>query len=148
VLVLVWVPDMRVHVMLQPAAIVTSVGEKKLRLTLTCEQACMVQVSDAAPLRFPAVSTARTSKVWVPAVRPEYDIGLVHAENVPASILHWKVTPDSVSVKLKLAFVEVLGSGGVELIVGVGGAVRSIVNVLETTVDTLFSSSVDLARIV
>ena len=108
---------------MQPAAMLTPVGEKKLLLTLTCEQACMVHVSDAEPLRFPAVSTARTSKVWVPAVRFVYDFGLVQAENAPASILHSKVTPVSASVKLKLAFVEVLGSGGAEVIVGTGGAV-------------------------
>ena len=78
-------------------------------------------------LVFPEPSTARTSKVCDPVVRPEYCFGLVHAAKAPPSRLHSKVTPDSASVKLKLALIEVLELGGLSVIVGDGGAVRSSV---------------------
>jgi hypothetical protein len=44
VLVVVCVPDARVHITLQPAVVVTEVGEKKLLLTVTCLHALTVQV--------------------------------------------------------------------------------------------------------
>jgi hypothetical protein len=51
----------------------------------------------------------------------------VHAEKELPSSWHWKETPDSASVKLKLALVDVLGLGGLAVIVGGGGALRSTV---------------------
>ena len=76
-------------------------------------------------LLFPEPSTARTSKVCEPVVRPEYCFGLVHAAKAPPSRLHSNVTPDSASVKSKLALIELLEVGGAEVNDGVGGAVRS-----------------------
>ena len=47
----------------------------------------------------------------------------------PPSSWQRKLTPASLSEKLKLALVEVLGSGGLESIVGLGGGSVSTVKV-------------------
>ena len=46
----------------------------------------IVQVNDAGVAStFPEVSIARTSNVWLPCVNDEYNCGVVHAVNPPAS---------------------------------------------------------------
>ena len=55
-------------------------------------------------------------------------MGLPHETNAPPSSWHWKLAPDSPSVNAKLGLLLLLGLGGVELIAGVGGGVRSIVH--------------------
>ena len=56
-------------------------------------------------------------------------IGLEHALNVAVSSLQRKMTPPSVSVKLKLALVWFVDLVGDEVITGLGGAVVSMVQV-------------------
>ena len=75
--------------------------------------------------RFPAVSIARTWKVWLPTASPARLSGVVHAANAAPSRLHSKL-PASVEVKVKVALVELLTAGGVEVSV-VFGAVRSTI---------------------
>jgi hypothetical protein len=81
-----------------------------------------------AVLGLPAPSTAVTENVCWPSARPEYVFGLVHAEAAPPSSLHRKVAVASVSVNEKPAPDEALGLGGLEVIVGGGGGVTSIVH--------------------
>src|SRR5206468_10899506 len=77
----------------------------------------------------PAASVARTSKVWLPAVRAgEIDSGLVQELQLPVSMRHSKLEPLSSELKLKLGVVLLDGSDGFESMV-VFGAVRSTVQV-------------------
>ena len=55
-------------------------------------------------------------------------MGLVHVANAAPSSEHWKVLPDSLEVKLKLALVWLVALAGADVIV-VSGGVRSIVHV-------------------
>jgi len=55
-------------------------------------------------------------------------LGLRHALNPLPSSWHKKLTPVWLSVKLKLALVWFVGLAGVEVMVGVGGGVVSIVH--------------------
>ena len=77
---------------------------------------------------FPAGSVALTSNVWLPGASPEYARGLVQLEKPPPSSWHWNVLPPSVDVKLNDGEVELVGFGGLAVIV-VFGAVRSTVQV-------------------
>ena len=61
----------------------------------------------------PTASVARTSKLWLPAVRFVYALGELQEAKVPPSRLHWKVDPTSVEVKLKLAAALLVGLAGV-----------------------------------
>jgi hypothetical protein len=74
---------------------------------------------------FPALSVARTWKVWEPGNSPVYEAGLEQAVKPPPSSSHSKVEPPSEELKSKLTS-GVLGSGGATSIV-VWGAVVSIV---------------------
>ena len=56
----------------------------------------------------PAPSVARTSKVCPPSVRPEYDFGLAHELQAPASIRQAKLDPDSEEMNEKLALASVI----------------------------------------
>ena len=56
-------------------------------------------------------------------------MGLEHALNPPVSSWHRKLTPASLSAKLRLALVWFDGLDGVEVIDGVGGDAVSIVHV-------------------
>ena len=77
----------------------------------------------------PAVSVARTSKVWLPALSAgEIVSGLVQVVQLPPSIRHSKVEPVSDEVKANDGVASFEGSDGCELIV-VSGAVRSTVQV-------------------
>ena len=77
----------------------------------------------------PALSVARTSKVWLPALRAgEMVSGLVQELQLPLSIRHSKLEPDSEELKVKLGVVLFDGSAGLESMV-VFGAVRSTVQV-------------------
>src|SRR6186997_1514016 len=77
----------------------------------------------------PAASGARTSKVWLPAVKAgEIDSGLVHDVQLPPSTRHSKLEPPSVELNVKLGVVLLDGSAGLESMV-VLGAVRSTVHV-------------------
>ena len=57
----------------------------------------------------PAASVARTSKVWDPFARLEYDAGEMQAPQAPASSRHWNVEPSSLEVNEKLAVATVSG---------------------------------------
>ena len=72
----------------------------------------------------PAASLARTSNVWTLEAKPEYDFGEVHGAHSPASILHSKVAPASVAVKVKVGSGLVVIPDGPESI-SVSGAVVS-----------------------
>jgi hypothetical protein len=85
---------------------------------------------------FPAGSVALTSNVWLPGASPEYARGLVQLAKPPPSSWHWKVLPASVDVKLNVADVELLGFGGLAVIV-VFAAVRSTVQVTLAGVGSL-----------
>jgi hypothetical protein len=76
----------------------------------------------------PAASIARTRKVWEPAARPLYVVGLVQPANAEASREHWNVEPVSDELNVNEAVVVVTVPVGPELIV-VCGAVVSIVHV-------------------
>jgi hypothetical protein len=75
---------------------------------------------------FPAVSTALTWNVWLPAVRPEYARGLEHAAKAAPSRLHWKLLPASVEVKERLALVWFVGFVGCAVIVVFGAVVSTV----------------------
>ena len=89
----------------------------------------IVHVYEVAALTLPAASFASTEKVCEPSARVVYACGLVHATKLPVSSLHRKLTPVSVSLKLKLAFELFDGFDGFDVIVGAGGATVSIVHV-------------------
>ena len=73
----------------------------------------------------PAVSVARTSKVWLPALSAGEIVAGLEQEVQPAlSMRHSKVEPVSFELKLKLGVVSLDGSDGCESIV-VFGAVAS-----------------------
>jgi hypothetical protein len=76
----------------------------------------------------PAASVARTAKVWVPSGRAVYCCGLVQAVKAASSRAHSKLEPASLELKLKLALVLLLSSGGPESML-VSGAVVSTVHV-------------------
>src|SRR5438128_7044753 len=76
----------------------------------------------------PAGSVARTWKVWLPSASALWLCGLVQAANAAPSSLHSKVLPALVAVKLKLALVLLVRTGGLAVIV-VSGAVVSMVQV-------------------
>ena len=76
----------------------------------------------------PAVSVARTWKVWLPAVSAgEIDSGLVQDVQLPPSTRHSKLEPLSEELNVKLGVVLFDGSDGLESMV-VLGAVRSTVH--------------------
>ena len=50
----------------------------------------------------PAASTARTSNVWLPSARPEYEAGEAQTTKGAASTRHSKVEPASLEEKEKL----------------------------------------------
>jgi hypothetical protein len=54
----------------------------------------------------------------------------VQAPYVPASSLHWKLEPDSLEVKLKLALVEVVELAGAAVMVVFGAVVSLVVVVI------------------
>ena len=77
----------------------------------------------------PAVSVARTSNVWLPAVSAgEIDSGLVQDVQLPPSTRHSKLEPVSEELNVKLGLVLFDGSDGLVSMV-VFGAVRSTVQV-------------------
>jgi hypothetical protein len=76
----------------------------------------------------PAASVARTAKVWAPFGSPEYEAGLVHAENATPSRWHWKVNPGSLSENTKFALVRLVEFAGPVPMAGAGGGVVSIVH--------------------
>jgi len=93
---------------------------------------------------FPAISAARTSKVWLPSESALYAFGLEHGENGAPSSLHSKLDPGSLEVNVNAAAVALVGSAGPEPIV-VSGAVRSTIQVYEAGVgSTLPTASVAL----
>ena len=53
---------------------------------------------------------------------PLYTVGLVHVTYADPSMLHWSVAVGSVSLKMKLAVVAVVGFAGPLVIAGEGGA--------------------------
>jgi hypothetical protein len=77
----------------------------------------------------PAVSVARTSKVWLPSASAGAIVsGLVHGLQLPPSRRHSNVEPGFEELKVKLGVVSLEGSAGVEPIVEFG-AVKSTVQV-------------------
>jgi hypothetical protein len=89
-----------------------------------------VQVKLAGePSVLPTASVARTSKVWLPSVSAgEIVCGLVQDAQLPPSIRHSKVEPDSLELNANDGVVLFDGLEGLESIV-VFGAVRSTVHV-------------------
>src|SRR5207237_9101947 len=79
-----------------------------------------------------AASMARTWKVCEPSASPVYccveDVS--QATKLPASSLHWKLTPPSGELKVKLAVVLLVGSVGF-VPIAVSGAAVSTVHVYE-----------------
>ena len=77
----------------------------------------------------PALSVARTWKVWLPAVSAgEIVCGLVQELQLPLSTRHSKVEPVSFELKVNVGVVLPEGLAGLESMV-VFGAVRSTVQV-------------------
>src|SRR5919206_85670 len=71
----------------------------------------------------PAASVARTWKVCEPSARPVYCLGEVQAVKPPASSWHWKLTPPSGELKVKLAVLLLLLAAGFESMAVSGAAV-------------------------
>ena len=93
----------------------------------------IVQVWEAGVASvLPAVSVARTSKVWEPSARASTVWGLEQEAKPPASSWHSKVE-DSLAEKVKVASAELEGSAGPESMV-VSGSVVSTVQVWEAGV--------------
>jgi hypothetical protein len=85
----------------------------------------------------PAVSVARTWKVWLPAVSAgEIVSGLVQGAQLPPSMRHSKLEPLSFEVKLKVGVVLPEGSDGLESIVVFGASVSTLAVAL-TALETL-----------
>ena len=76
----------------------------------------------------PALSVARTWKVWLPAPSAARVCGLVQEVQLPLSMRHSKVEPPSEELKAKVGVVFPDGLEGLESMV-VFGAVRSTVQV-------------------
>src|SRR5580765_2814276 len=76
----------------------------------------MVQVHDVTALSS-APLTAFTPNVWVPAVRPAYDVGLEQAAYAAVSSWHLNDAPDGPE-KARVALVEEVAAPGAEVIVG------------------------------
>ena len=73
---------------------------------------------------FPAASMARTRNVWLPAARPVWAVGELHAVYaVVESSEHSNLDPASLDVNPKLAEVDVTVPDGPEEIVVCGGVV-------------------------
>jgi hypothetical protein len=102
-----------------------------------------VQVYVLTLLSFPAGSTAIAFKLWLPSPRLPNVLGFEQAGKPCPSRLQWKLTVGSVSVKLKVALLELLGSGGPEM-AGGGGAWVSTVHVYEVTSLSFISASTAL----
>ena len=100
----------------------------------------IVQVNDAGVAStFPRVSIARTWNVWLPDASPEYDFGVVHAVNPPASSWHSNV-PVFVDVKVNDADVLDVGFDGCNVMVVLGAKV-SIVQVNDAGVGSTFPAA-------
>ena len=89
---------------------------------------------------FPAASRARTNNVWLPSDRPARASGVVHATKAAPSRLHSKV-PASFEVNVKLAEVELLTAGGVEVRVVLGAMVSTVHVKLAGVASTLRAAS-------
>ena len=74
--------------------------------------------------RFPALSIARTWKVWLPFLRLRYVFGEPQLLKAPRSSLHWKREPFSVEANLNVAVRAVVRAAG-PLIIRVFGATVS-----------------------
>jgi hypothetical protein len=99
----------------------TDVGDAE---TLYATGTSTVKLRDAGlASTFPAASLARTSKVWLPSVKPEYDLGDEQAAQLLASRRHSNVEPDSLELNPKLAEVELTVPEGPEEMVVSGGVV-------------------------
>ncbi len=85
----------------------------------------------------PALSVARTWKVWLPSVSAgEIVSGLVQDVQAPPSMRHSKLEPLSEELKLKLGVVLPDGSDGLESIVVFGASVSTLAVTL-TALETL-----------
>jgi hypothetical protein len=73
----------------------------------------------------PALSLARTSKLWSVAVSEEYCLGELQGLQAPESMRHSKLEPFSLALKLKLAEVAPVDPEGPESIVVSGGVVSA-----------------------
>ena len=76
--------------------------------------------------RLPAASSARTSKVCAPSVRPVYGCGLEQSAKAPPSSRHSKPGPASEARNEKLAFAEFDATGGAEVTVVFAGVVSTV----------------------
>ena len=74
----------------------------------------------------PAVSVARTSKVWAPSVSAAVVCGEVQAANASLSMRHLKVEPVSVESKEKVGVLSLVVPVGPPVIVVFGGAVSTV----------------------
>ncbi len=74
----------------------------------------------------PALSTARTLKVWLPWPRPWSECGDWHAWKEPPSSLHSKVEPLSEAAKANVAEVDLTVPEGPEVIVVLGRTVSTV----------------------
>src|SRR6187431_2624698 len=85
---------------------------------------CHVQVSGDGSV-LPAASVARTSNVCALSSRPVTLCGLVHGAKAPPSMLHSKLAPGSLELKVNVGLTALDGSAGLVTIV-VFGEVRSM----------------------
>jgi hypothetical protein len=89
----------------------------------------MTHVYEAGlPSVLPALSVARTWKVWLPSARPEYVFGDVQDVKAAPSRLHWKLEPGSVEEKSNVAPVAIVSAAGSDGPMLVSGGVASIVH--------------------
>ncbi len=83
---------------------------------------------------FPAVSMARTWKVWVPSAKPVYSLGELQAVKVALSRLHSKVAPVSLEAKVNVAELLVTVPVGPAVIVVLTGLSTVTVRLAELVV--------------
>ena len=89
----------------------------------------------------PTESVARTLKVWLPSARAGETVsGLEHVFQLPLSMRHSKVEPDSLELKAKSGVVLFDGSDGL-LPMLVFGAVRSTVQLLVAGVPSVLPAA-------
>src|SRR5438105_1731060 len=101
----------------------------------------IVQVKETGLVVLPPGSVAVTAKDWLPASRPDYVCGLVHAAGAAESSAQLKIEPAWLELKEKLAVDWLVRVAGEEVMITTG-APRSIVHARDAGPDVLPAGSV------
>jgi hypothetical protein len=109
-----------VNVKVALVSVVVTAGPLEMRVIGAVKSPISHSHSSQSRPVMPAGPVARTANRCGPAAKPVYVFGEVHASRTPSS-QHWKVEPGVSEVKVKVAVVLSLSSGGKPWIVTTGG---------------------------